>query len=88
MKQFYASCCKTFVQDVTVQDLIDFVTFLRATGAGDRTISNRLVEVGTFLKSSGVKDVTLRHKYVGETVRACRPDNCKSCSRRRTRMNG
>jgi len=54
--------------------VIDFVTFLRATGAGDRTISNRLVEVGTFLKSSGVKGVTLRHKYVEKTVRAYRPD--------------
>ena len=74
MKQFYASCRKPFVQDVTVQDLIDFVTFLRGTGVGDRTISNRLVEVGTFLKASGVKDVTLRHKYVEKTVRAYRPD--------------
>jgi integrase/recombinase XerD len=74
MKQFYASCRKPFVQDVTQQDLIDFVKFLRATGVGDRTISNRLVEVTTFLRASGVKDITLGHKFTEKIGRSYLPD--------------
>lgn len=80
MSQFYASCHekKAFVQDVTQADLVDFVVFLRGTGAGDRTISNRLGEVPTFLKWSGVSGVKLRHKYTEKIVRSYRPDELKS----------
>jgi integrase/recombinase XerD len=80
MGQFYASCQekKAFVQDVNVQDLVDFVVFLRATGVGDRTISNRLGEVTTFLKWSGVEKVKLNHRYTEKIVRSYRPDELKS----------
>src|SRR5437762_7766230 len=80
MAQFYASCHaqKRFVQDIRQQDLIDFVGFLRATGVGDRTISNRVGEVITFLRASGVKDVKLKVRYTEKVVEAYSEDEIRA----------
>lgn len=51
---------------------------MKKKGLGDRTINNRLVEVGTFLKANGVKDVTLSQEYVEKKVKAYRPDELKT----------
>jgi hypothetical protein len=81
LSQFY-KCVqrkKRFVQDIAQDDLLDFVKFLRETKVGNRTIYNRLVEIGTFLRASGIKDVKEMLKgvqvtYVAKVVRAYRQD--------------
>jgi hypothetical protein len=78
--EFQKSCQKP-LKEISKQDLIDFVSFMKKKGLGDRTINNRLVEVGTFLKANGVKDVTLSQEYVEKKVKAYRPDELKTCSR-------
>ena len=83
LSQFYRSCGNKPLRRIDQQDLIDFVAYLRGTGVGDRTIHNRLVEVGTMLKASGVKDVKemlrgAQVTYVQKTVKAYRPDELRA----------
>jgi integrase len=78
LSQFYKSCKKATVQEVTQEDLFDFVVYLRGTGAGDRTIHNKINGVCSFLNFSGVKDVKLRHKFTKKIVRSYRPDELKA----------
>jgi integrase len=77
LDQFKAACTKTKLKDVRVQDLRDFVVYLKKDNLCDRTISNRLVEVVTFLRANDIKDVTLRHKYTEKIVKAYHPDDLK-----------
>ena len=78
LQQFYASTGNLVLSTVTMQQLYDFVAYLRHEGLGDRTIHNRVGEVVTFLRHFGIKDVTLRVKYVEQKVRAYRRDELKA----------
>lgn len=86
MKQFYtASQAKVrYVEDVNKQTLIDFVAYLRTTGAGNRTIHNRVSEIGTFLRAAGLDltEVTkmvrgAQVKFTGKAVSAYSEDEVR-----------
>jgi integrase/recombinase XerD len=77
LEQFKQSCKKAKVREVSRQDLMDFVIYLKVEELGDRTISNRVGEVVTFLRANGIKDVTYRHNYTEKIVSAYHPDDVK-----------
>jgi integrase/recombinase XerD len=79
--KFKTSCAKAKVKDVvTVQELKNFIVYLKQEDLSDRTISNRVGEVVTPLRANGVKDVTYRHKYTEKIVTAYHSDDLKLLS--------
>jgi len=84
MQQFFASATENglrprLVEAINRQDMVNFIGFLRATGVGNRTVHNRLSEIGAFLRASGVTGVTeliksVQVKFVEKKVRAYRED--------------
>src|SRR3984957_688726 len=68
---FSQSCTKTYVHQITKQDLHAFDSFLLKRGSEDRTRANRVEHIGTFLRNkegrrSGppILDVGITVKYV------------------------
>jgi integrase/recombinase XerD len=84
--QFRQSCSKKYLDEITKQDLADFVVFMKNRNLSDRTVANRVEEVVTLLrdpdetrgKSKGIKDVTLRVKYAEKKVRSYKPHETKT----------
>ena len=74
----FAKSCNKPVNQVTADDLMTFAISQKQNGSSDRTISNKLGEIGTFLRKNGHRDVTLRWKYTEKKVRAYRPDELKT----------
>jgi hypothetical protein len=50
--EFRKSCRKQFLDELTKQDLTDFVVFQKKQKLADRTIDNRLPDLGTFLHAN------------------------------------
>jgi integrase len=66
---FVRTCKKLYVEDVTKQDMIDFMDFLRKQpvvprlhGNPARTIANRILAVGIFLKVFGKTGLLTKHE--------------------------
>ena len=55
--QFYRCIGPKLLKQIGTQDLLNFVQYLRETGIGNRTIYNRLIEVGALLRAFKVRDV-------------------------------
>jgi integrase/recombinase XerD len=78
LRQFGRSCSKKYLDEITKQDLADFVVFMKN--------ANRVEEVVTLLrdpdetrgKGKGIKDVTLRVKYAEKKVRSYKPHETKA----------
>jgi integrase len=65
------------ISQVTRQDLLDYMAFLRERGSGDRTVYNHISRVGTFLKTYGVSTLLREHdkpKYDEKDVEAYSSD--------------
>jgi hypothetical protein len=67
--EFRKSCTKQFLDEITKQDLTDFVVFQKKQELADRTIDNRLTDLGTFLHANGVT-LSLHQSYTEKKVRA------------------
>src|ERR1017187_3399033 len=78
MRQFRESCQKQFLDQITKQDLYDFVTYLRIQELGDRTIHNRVEEVVGFLRHYDIMNITTRVKYTEKTISAYTRDELRS----------
>ena len=84
--QFRQSCSKKYLDEITKQDLSNFVVFMKERNLSERTIANRIEEVVTLLrdpdetrgKSNGIRDVTLRVKYAQKKVRIYKPHETKA----------
>jgi integrase/recombinase XerD len=84
--QFQQSCTKKYLNEITKQDLADFVVFMKNRNLSDRTIANRVQHVVTLLhdpeetrgKGKGIKDVTLCIKYAEKKVRSYKPHETKA----------
>jgi integrase len=78
MRQFRESCQKQFLDQITKQDLYDFVTFLRTKGAGDRTCHNKIEEVVGLLRHYDIRNVTIKVKYTEKKISAYTRDELRS----------
>lgn len=67
--EFRKSCRKQFLDELTKQDLTDFVVFQKKQKLADRTIDNRLTDLGTFLHANGAP-LSLHQRYTEKEVRA------------------
>ena len=67
--EFRKSCTKQFLDELTKQDLTDFVVAMKKQGLADRTIDNRLTDLGTFLHANNVA-LSLHQSYTEKKVRA------------------
>jgi len=67
--EFRKSCSKQFMDELTKQDLTDFVVFQKKEQLADRTIDNRLTDLGTFLHANNVA-LSLHQSYTEKKVRA------------------
>jgi integrase len=70
LKQFRDSCAKQFLDEITKQDLYDFVTYLRVREMSDRTIHNRVEEVVGLLRHYDIMTVTIKVRYTEKEIRA------------------
>jgi integrase len=70
LKQFRKSCSKRFLDEINKQDLYDFVTFLRLTGAGDRTCHNKVEEAVGLLRHYDITNVSIKVKYTEKRISA------------------
>ena len=52
--EFRKVCNKQFMDEISKQDLTDFVVFQKKQKLADRTIDNRLTDLGTFLHANNV----------------------------------
>jgi integrase len=68
-REFRKSCHKQFLDEITKQDLTDFVVFQKKQNLSDRTIDNRLTDLGTFLHANNVA-LSLHQNYTEKKVRA------------------
>src|ERR1017187_5319900 len=78
MRQFRESCQKQFLDQITKQDLYDFVTYLRIQELGDRTIHNRVEEVVGFLRHYDIMNITIKVKYTEKKISAYTRDELRS----------
>jgi integrase/recombinase XerD len=67
--EFRKSCQMQFLDELTKQDLTNFVLFQKKQGLADRTIDNRLTDLGTFLRANNVA-LSLHQSYTEKKVRA------------------
>jgi hypothetical protein len=68
-REFRKSCQKQFLDELTKQDLTDFLVFQKKQELADRTIDNRLTDLGTFLHANNVA-LSLHQSYTEKKVRA------------------
>jgi hypothetical protein len=68
-REFRKSCQQQFLDELTKQDLTDFVVFQKKQKLADRTIDNRLTDLGTFLHANSVA-LSLHQSYTEKKVRA------------------
>jgi integrase len=78
MRQFRESCQKQFLDQITKQDLYDFVTYLRIQELGDRTIHNRVEEVVGFLRHYDIMNITIKVKYTEKKISAYTREELRS----------
>lgn len=69
LKQFQSVCTKTYLSEITVDDLKDFVGHLKHESLNDCTIANRVRNVTTFLRSGGITNINLECKANEKIVR-------------------
>jgi integrase/recombinase XerD len=67
--EFRKSCTKQFLDELAKQDLTDFVVAMKKQGLADRTIDNRLTDLGTFVHANSVA-LSLHQSYREKKVRA------------------
>jgi hypothetical protein len=67
--EFRKSCAKQFLDELTKQDLTNFVVALKQQGLADRTIDNRLTDLGTFLHANNI-ELSLHQAYTEKKVKA------------------
>ena len=77
LTEFRASCAKTYLEQLTRQDMINFMGHLRRTprrkrrsGDPNRTFYNKTSHVGIFLKAFGVPQLLKRSEYPKYTPKA------------------
>jgi hypothetical protein len=68
-REFRKSCNKQFLDEISKQDPTDFVVFQKKQNLSDRTIDNRLTDLGTFLHANNVAP-SLHQSYTEKKVRA------------------
>jgi integrase len=54
LPQFQEMCSKTYLDEITTEDLENFALGLRRLGLSDRTVANRVARVTCFLKAQGI----------------------------------
>jgi hypothetical protein len=67
--EFRKSCPKQFLDELNKQDLTDFVVAMKKQGLADRTIDNRLTDLGIFLHANNIA-LSLHQSYTEKKVRA------------------
>lgn len=77
--EFRKSCQKQFLDELTKQDLTDFVVFQKKQELADRTIDNRLTDLGTFLHANNVA-LSLHQSYTEKKVRAYSVEELRALS--------
>jgi len=79
--EFRQSCTKNYLDEITKQDLADYVVLMKGGNLSDRAIASRVEQMVMLLrdpdetrgKGKGIKDVTVRIKYAGKKVRSYKP---------------
>lgn len=77
LPQFADICGKTYLDEITGEDLLHFVVRLRDMGLADRTVSNRVGRVLSFLKTNGITGLLAPHerpRYDEKVVEAYNTD--------------
>ncbi len=54
LPQFADYCCKTYLDELTGEDMLHYIVRLRETGLADRTVANRIDTVLAFLRANGI----------------------------------
>jgi len=62
LPQFAETCGKTYLDEITGEDLLMFIVELRKRGLADRTIANRFARVSCFLKKNGIAGLLEAHE--------------------------
>jgi integrase/recombinase XerD len=74
LKQFYAAVGDRPLAEIGNEDFNLFIDAMKEEGLSDRTISNRLVEVGSMLRHFELTPKIPKVKYVEHEAKAYRPD--------------
>lgn len=77
LKLFCEQYSGKLISQLTRQDLLDHMAFLRERGSGDRTVYNHISRIGTFLKTYDVSGLLREHdkpKYDEKDVEAYSSD--------------
>lgn len=80
LPQFAEACGKTYLDEVTGEDMLHFMVRLRQMGLADRTVANRVETVLAFLKANGVTGLLAPHerpRYDEKVVEAYTEDELK-----------
>jgi integrase len=77
--EFRKSCTKQFLDELTKQDLTDFAVALKQQGLTDRTIDNRLTDLGTFLHANNI-ELSLHQAYTEKKVKAYSVEELRALS--------
>ncbi|HLJ27488.1 MAG TPA: site-specific integrase [Candidatus Angelobacter sp.] len=81
LELFRASCSKTYIQDVTREDVLAFIRKLYDMGCGARTAYNRAAIVAQLLKANGIKGLLHKRdwpKYVDPIRPVYEPEELKA----------
>jgi len=63
LQLFVANCTKTYVQDVTREDLLAFIRKVYELGCGSRTARNRVTTVVQLLKANGIQGLLRKRDW-------------------------
>lgn len=81
LELFQPNCAKTYVQDVTRDDVLAFIRKLYEMGCGARTAYNRAAIVAQWLKANGIKGLLHKGdwpKYVDPIRPVYEPEELKA----------
>jgi hypothetical protein len=73
LPQFIAAIGKRYIEEITSDDLLEFITHLRGLGLADRTVANKVARIECFLRRFGIVDLLTRYdrpRYVEKVARA------------------
>jgi integrase len=70
LTDFIRTCGCHKIDQIAQPILKKFAMKMKRQGLGDRTISNRLVNVVTFLKAHGIDNISLGHRHTEKKVSA------------------
>jgi integrase len=60
---FHAACQKTYLDEISGEDLLGYAASLRAQGLADRTVANRFARVSCFLRANGITGLVAPHEW-------------------------